>query len=139
MRLGNMILCFAVMAAVTFASSNAADNPLRIEVSPRISSAPTVFGIRAIVTPDAANRALHIVVDSGSYYRSSMVPLDGANAAVTDTTLKNIPGGDYEDRGPRRCGWSCPHGRSTRGHSGVDNRRGARSFKLRLYSLFTSV
>jgi uncharacterized protein GlcG (DUF336 family) len=26
-----------------------------------------------------------------------MVPLDGANAAaVTDTTLKNIPGGDYE-------------------------------------------
>ena len=26
-----------------------------------------------------------------------MVPLDGANAAaVTDTTLNNIPGGDYE-------------------------------------------
>ena len=52
---------------------------------------------RAIVTPDAANRALYIVVDSGSYYRSSMVFLDGANAAaVTDTTLRNIPGGDYE-------------------------------------------
>ena len=97
MRLGNIIFCFALMAALTVASGDAADSPLRIEVSPRISSAPAVVRIRAIVTPDAANRALHIVVDSGSYYRSSMVPLDGANAAaVTEKTLKNIPGGDYE-------------------------------------------
>jgi len=97
MRLGNLILCFAIMAEVTVATGDAADNPLRIEVSPRISSAPAVVRIRAIVTPDAANRALHIVVDSASYYRSSMVFLDGANAAaVTDTTLRNIPGGDYE-------------------------------------------
>jgi hypothetical protein len=97
MRLGNIIFCFALMAALTVASGDAADSPLRIEVSPRISSAPAVVRIRAIVTPDAANRVLHIVVDSGSYYRSSMVPLDGANAAaVTETTFKNIPGGDYE-------------------------------------------
>ena len=97
MRLGNIILFFAIMAELTVAAGDAADNRLRIEVSPRVSSAPAVFRIRAIVTPDAANRALHIVVDSGAYYRSSMVPLDGANAAaVTETTLKNIPGGDYE-------------------------------------------
>jgi hypothetical protein len=97
MRLGNIIFCFAVMAALTVASGDAADSALRIEVSPRIASAPAVVTIRAIVTPDAANRALHIIVDSGAYYRSSIVPLDGANAAaVTDTTLKNIPGGDYE-------------------------------------------
>jgi|SRR5262245_22512935 len=96
MRLGNIILSFAIMAAVTVATGDA-DTPLRIEVSPRISSAPAVVKVRAIVTPDAANRALHIVVDSGSYYRSSMVPLDGANAAaVTDMTFKNIPGGEYE-------------------------------------------
>jgi hypothetical protein len=31
--------------------------------------------IRAIVTPEASNRALQIVAESGSYYRSSMVPL----------------------------------------------------------------
>jgi hypothetical protein len=97
MRLGNTVFCFAIMAALTVASGDAADSRLRIEVSPRISAAPAVVRIRAIVTPDAANRALHIVVDSDSYYRSSMVPLDGANAAaVTETTLKNIPGGDYE-------------------------------------------
>ena len=97
MRLGNIIFCFAIMVPLTVASGDAADSPLRIEVSPRISSAPAVVRIRAIVTPNAVNRALHIVIDSGSYYRSSMVPLDGANAAaVTETTLKNIPGGDYE-------------------------------------------
>ena len=97
MRLGNIILSFAILAVLSVASGDAAESRLRIEVSPRISSAPAVVRIRAIVTPDAANRALHIVVDSGSYYRSSMVYLDGANAAaVTETTLKNLPGGDYE-------------------------------------------
>ena len=97
MRLGNNILCFALMAVLGVASGDAAESRLRIEVSPRISSAPAVVRIRAIVTPDAANRALEIVVDSGDYYRSSIVYLDGANAAtVTETTLKNVPGGDYE-------------------------------------------
>jgi hypothetical protein len=97
MRLGNIILCSAIMAVLSVATGDAADSRLRIEVSPRISSAPAVVRIRAIVSPDAANRALHIVVDSESYYRSSMVHLDGANAAaITETTLKNLPGGDYE-------------------------------------------
>jgi hypothetical protein len=85
------------MTMLGVTSGDAAETRLRIEVSPRISSAPAVVRIRAIVAPDAANRALHIVADSGSFYRSSMVPLDGANAAqVTETTLKNLPGGEYE-------------------------------------------
>jgi hypothetical protein len=97
MRLGNIILSFAIVAVLSVASGDAAESRLRIDVSPRVSSAPAVVRIRAIVTPDAANRALHIVADSESYYRSSMVYLDGANAAaVTETTLKNLPGGDYE-------------------------------------------
>lgn len=97
MRLGNMILGIALMAVLGVAAGDAAESRLRIEVSPRVSSAPAVVRIRAIVTPDAANRALEIVVDSGDYYRSSVVYLDGANAAtVTETTLKNVPGGDYE-------------------------------------------
>ena len=37
------------------------------------------------------------MAESGSYYRSSMVPLDGANAAaITEMTFKNLPGGEYE-------------------------------------------
>jgi hypothetical protein len=83
-----------MLAAV---SGDAADTRLRIDVSPRISSAPAVVRIRAVVAPNETNRALHIVADSGSFYRSSMVPLDGANAAlVTEMTLKNLPGGQYD-------------------------------------------
>jgi hypothetical protein len=97
MRLGNTSLSLLTMTVLGVALGNAADNRLRIDVSPLVSVAPAVVRIRAIVAPDASNRALQIVVDSGSYYRSSVIPLDGANAAaITETTLKNLPGGDYE-------------------------------------------
>src|SRR5262245_1215247 len=97
MRLREIILCSAIMGVVGITSGDAAETRLRIDVEPRISSAPAAVRVRAIVTPDAANRALQIVADSGTFYRSSMVPLDGANAApVTETTLKNLPGGQYE-------------------------------------------
>jgi hypothetical protein len=91
------VLWFAVLIAVSVTSSDATDSRLRIEVTPKISMAPAMLRIRAIVTPDAANRALQIVAESGAYYRSSMVPLDGANAAaITETIFKDLPGGEYE-------------------------------------------
>jgi hypothetical protein len=97
MRLRNLVLCFVILTAVSVASGGATEDRLRIDVFPRMSVAPAVVRIRAIVTPDAANRALQIVAESGAYYRSSMVPLDGANAAaITEMTLKNLPGGDYD-------------------------------------------
>ncbi len=97
MRLRNTVLWFAILTGVSVASGHATEDRLRIDVSPRMSVAPAVIRIRAIVTPDATNRALQIVAESGSYYRSSMVPLDGANAAaITEMTLKNLPGGDYD-------------------------------------------
>ena len=97
MRLRDMILCSATMTILGAASGDATESRLRIEVSPRISSAPAVVTIRAIVKPDAANRGLQIVADSESYFRSSMVSLDGANAApITETRLKNLPGGEYD-------------------------------------------
>jgi hypothetical protein len=97
MRAGIITLCVALVSLVSAASGDATDARLRIDVTPRVSTAPAVVRVRAIVTPDAANRALRIVADSGTFYRSSLVPLDGANAAaVTETTLKNLPGGEYE-------------------------------------------
>ena len=97
MRLRDMILCSATMTILGAASGDATESRLRIEVSPRISSAPAVVTIRAIVKPDPGNRGLQIVADSESYFRSSMVSLDGANAApITETRLKNLPGGEYD-------------------------------------------
>jgi hypothetical protein len=92
----NILLCSAIITALAVASGHADESRLRIMVSPLVSTAPGVVTIRAIVKPDAANRELQIVADSESYYRSSIVPLDGANAAaVTETRLKNLPGGEY--------------------------------------------
>lgn len=97
MRIRSVVLCVATITLLSVASGDATENRLRIEVSPRVSSAPAAVTIRAYVTPDSANRALQVVADSGSFYRSSMVPLDGANAAlITETVYKGLPGGEYE-------------------------------------------
>ena len=66
-------------------------------MSPRISQAPAQVRIRAIVTPSAENRGLRVTADSGEFFRSSYLALDGADAApVTETSFKNLPGGEYE-------------------------------------------
>jgi hypothetical protein len=97
MRLYNIVFCFAIVSVLGVASGDATEGRLRIEVFPRVSPAPAAVRVRAVVTPDASNRALQIVADSETFYRSSFVPLDGANAAtITETTLKNLPGGEYE-------------------------------------------
>jgi hypothetical protein len=97
MRTRSIVLCVATITLLSVASGDATENRLRIEVSPRVGMAPAAVTIRAYVTPDAANRALQVVADSGSFYRSSMVPLDGANAAlITEAIFKDLPGGEYE-------------------------------------------
>jgi hypothetical protein len=97
MRLRSVVVCVATITLLSVASGDATENRLRIEVSPRISSAPAAVRIRSYVTPDSANRALQVVADSGGFYRSSMVPLDGANAAlITETIFKELPGGEYQ-------------------------------------------
>jgi len=97
MRLRYITLSCATTFIVGMVSPGATESRLRIEVTPQVSVAPAVLTVRAIVTPDEANRALQIVADSGSFYRSSLVPLDGANAAaITETRLKNLPGGEYD-------------------------------------------
>jgi len=92
-----IVALFAVAVALGAASSDASDSRLRIEVTPRISLAPADVRVRVIVEPHPDNRALQIVADSGDYYRRSVVPLEGDNAAhVTETTLRNLPSGAYE-------------------------------------------
>jgi hypothetical protein len=93
----NIVVFFLLTIALNAASADVTEIRLRLEVTPRVSTAPAVVRIRVIVAPDATNRALHIIVDSESFYRSSVVPLDGANAAaITETMLRNLPSGDYE-------------------------------------------
>lgn len=97
MRMRNTLVLLVATAFLGVVPGNAADSALRIEVTPRISNAPAQVRIRAMVAPNAENRGLRIVADSGDYYRSSTLPLDGDNAAlITETSFKNLPGGEYE-------------------------------------------
>ena len=52
--------------------------------------------VRAYVTPSSDNRWLRIEADSGSFYRSSEVQLDGDKApTLTEFRLNSLPSGEY--------------------------------------------
>ena len=92
-----------ILAAALFFSSAVsvtATNPLTMTVSPAHSFAPTTLTIRLQVEPDADNRELEVVAESGAYYRSSRLPLEGAGAPrTTSLEIRNLPCGNYEVRG----------------------------------------
>jgi hypothetical protein len=92
-----------IVASALFLSSALsinANETLTIAVSPVQSFAPTILTIRVHVEPDAGNRALEVVAESGDYYRSSRIQLEGAEAPRTIALeIRNVPGGDYEVRG----------------------------------------
>lgn len=73
-------VCWLMLAAATRADVG---ERLTMAVSPAQSFAPTTLTIRVHVKPDAENRALEIVAESGDYYRSSRIPLDGNEAPRT--------------------------------------------------------
>ncbi len=76
-----------------------ANQLLSMAVSPAQSFAPTNLTIRLRVEPDTANRALEVIAESGDYYRSSKIQLDGSEAPGTvSVEFRNVPGGEYEVR-----------------------------------------
>ena len=92
------IFAFALfLASAVFVN---AAQPLTLAVSPVQSFAPTNLTIRVHVEPDAGNRALEVVAESGEYYRSSLIQLDGDEAPRTILLeMRNLPVGEYDVRG----------------------------------------
>ncbi|HWI19638.1 MAG TPA: hypothetical protein VNT81_17920 [Vicinamibacterales bacterium] len=73
-----------------------ASEKLALRVTPNVSNAPSTVVVRAIVAQDSGNRWLHVEADSGAFYRSSSVQLDGDKApTVTEILLKSLPSGEY--------------------------------------------
>lgn len=90
------------IAAVTtigllFASgSGGASEKLVLRVTPNVSAAPSTVVVKATVTRNVDNRWLFIEAESGAFYRSSEVQLDGDKAPlITEFRFSNLPGGDY--------------------------------------------
>ncbi len=77
----------------------AANVPLSIRVSPSVSFAPADLVVRAVVEVNANNRAIEISAESGDFYRSSEIQLDGEKAPRTSQfEFLNLPRGVYEVR-----------------------------------------
>ena len=84
-------------ALLTIAFPVNAGESITVAVSPRQSFGPTNLTVRVRVQPDADNRALQIVADSGEFYRSSQIQLDGERAERTVVVeFRGVPSGDYE-------------------------------------------
>lgn len=94
------VLKFAVVVAALSVLAGApakAKDMVTIRVSPNISMAPATVRVVVTVEPDANNRELELVADSGVFYTSSTVQLDGSKAPrLQSFVLKELPGGTYE-------------------------------------------
>jgi hypothetical protein len=76
---------------------------LTMVVSPSKAMAPATIRVRLGVAPAAENRVLDVVADSGDFYRSSQIPLDGERAPHTIVVeFLNLPGGAYVVNGTLR-------------------------------------
>jgi hypothetical protein len=96
MKTGALVLGVTLLAA----SPLGAQSELNMRVSPLLSSAPATVMIQIIVAPDEDNRAIAIAAEGDAYFRSSSVPLDGADAPhVIALEYRNLPPGTYEIRG----------------------------------------
>lgn len=96
------ILGAGLVAALTALGLTAADaqpvatEKLSLWVTPSVSSAPSNLTVKATIAKDRANRWLSIAAESGSFYRSSEIQLDGDKApTVTEIRLRNLPSGEY--------------------------------------------
>ena len=91
---------FAWAVFLSAAMTVNAGEQLKMAVSPVQSFAPANVRVRVHVPSDAVNRALEVSADSGEYYRSSRIQLDGKDAPQTITVeFPRLPGGAYEIRG----------------------------------------
>ena len=89
------LILSALLALTTMPASG--DEQLRIAVSPAQSFAPSNLNIRARGVPNAENRAIEVAVESGGFYRSSQIPLEGEHAPATLMfEFRSVPGGEFE-------------------------------------------
>ena len=74
-----------------------ASERLSMRVSPSVAFAPANLVVQTMVEADQNNRAIEIVAESASFYRSSEIQLDGDRAPRTTVfEFKSLPGGTYD-------------------------------------------
>ena len=100
-----MITAETPLDAVTFAVRFKAPPPdrLTLRVSPAVAFAPANLVVRATIAADQSNRAVEIVAESETFYRSSEIQLEGDRAPRTSMfEFRSLPPGTYEVRATLR-------------------------------------
>ena len=94
---GRLTRAATIIAGLLLASgSPGASEKLKMRVTPNVSNAPSTVTVRAYVTPNSKNRVLRIEADSGSFFRSSEIQLDGDKAPMlTEFRFPSLPSGEY--------------------------------------------
>ena len=91
-----ILAAFTTIALMAANSDTVATEKLSLRVTPNVSSAPSNVIVKATIAKDSGNRWLTVEADSGSFYRSSAIQLDGDQApTVTEIRLNNLPSGEY--------------------------------------------
>lgn len=68
-----------------------------LKVTPSVSFAPAKLAIVVRVSPNPDARALVVLMDGEDYARSSVIPMNGAEAPVTNRLeWRDVPAGHYE-------------------------------------------
>jgi hypothetical protein len=91
------LLLFATAAALAASTAPVdARSRLELRISRYFLPAGSDFSVVVWVEPHEENRELTVFVDSPDYFRSSMEPLEGADAARTHQFhFKSLPAGQY--------------------------------------------
>jgi hypothetical protein len=91
----HVVLCGILMLTAGLRASG--PEPMTLKVSPSVAFAPATLVVRTTIEADQRNRAVEIVAESPTFYRSSEIQLDGDKAPRTNTfELRSLPPGSYE-------------------------------------------
>jgi hypothetical protein len=95
-----MKTAIVLFCLTTCADTLSSTERLRMRVSPAMTVAPALVRVEAIVERDAGNRTLRITAESDTFYRSSEIPLDGANSPLVSVfDFQSLPTGTYQVTG----------------------------------------
>jgi hypothetical protein len=82
--------------AWSYATGDPVGPRLRLSVSPLVARAPALLRIQVYVAPAPDNRLLEIVTESGDYFRSSSILLEGERASRSHRVeYRSVPAGAY--------------------------------------------
>lgn len=93
------VLVVAAAAGVVAARSSRVAGEVSVRASPPFSIEPGFVDLLIRHVPQKSDRALVVEIESASMFRSSLIPLDGADApAVHSTRFHSLPRGKYVAR-----------------------------------------